>query len=71
MGRDGSVGIATRYGLEGPEIESLWGEVFQNGPGAHPASRTHPPPSAEVKERTELYLYSHLWAFVACFRVYF
>ena len=23
--RDSSVGIATRYGLEGPEIESRWG----------------------------------------------
>ena len=25
MGRDSSVGIATRYGLDGPGIESLWG----------------------------------------------
>ena len=24
MGRDSSVGIATRYGLDGPEIESWW-----------------------------------------------
>ena len=32
----------------------------------------HPPPSsAEVKERVELYLYSHLWAFVVCSRVNF
>jgi hypothetical protein len=30
----------------------------------------HPPPScAEFKERVELYLYSPLWAFVACSRV--
>jgi hypothetical protein len=30
----------------------------------------HPPPSsAKVKERIELYLYSPLWAFVACSRV--
>ena len=29
MGRDSSVGIATRYGLDGPGIESRWGgEVF-------------------------------------------
>jgi len=32
----------------------------------------HPPPSsAEVKERVELYLYSPLWAFVACSGVNF
>jgi len=32
----------------------------------------HPPPSrVEVKERVELYLYSPLWAFVACSRVRF
>jgi len=30
-----------------------------------------PPSSAEVKERVELYLYSPLWAFVACSRVNF
>ena len=43
-GRDGSVGIATRYGLDGPRIESRWGAIFsapvQTGPGAHPASCT-------------------------------
>jgi hypothetical protein len=26
---DSSVGIATRYGLEGPGIESQWGEIFR------------------------------------------
>ena len=26
--RDSSVGIATRYGLDGPEIESRWGRDF-------------------------------------------
>jgi len=32
----------------------------------------HPPQSsAEVKERVELYLYSPLWAFVACSKVNF
>ena len=40
--RDSSVGIATRYGLDGPGIESRWGPRFsapgQTGPGAHPAS---------------------------------
>ena len=38
----GVVGIATRYGLDGPGIESRWGErfsaPFHTGPGAHPAS---------------------------------
>ena len=28
MGRDSSVGIATRYGLFGPEIEFRWGRDF-------------------------------------------
>ena len=28
MGRDGLVGIATRYGLDGPGIESRWGQDF-------------------------------------------
>jgi hypothetical protein len=27
-GRDSSVGTATRYGLDGPGIESRWGETF-------------------------------------------
>ena len=44
MGRDSSVGIATRYGLDGQGIESRWGARFsapvQTGPGAHPASCT-------------------------------
>jgi hypothetical protein len=38
------VGIATRYGLDGPGIESQWEARFfapvQTGPGAHPASCT-------------------------------
>jgi hypothetical protein len=28
MGRDSVVGIATRYGLDGPGIESRWGRDF-------------------------------------------
>ena len=44
VGRDSSVGMATRYGLDGPGIESRWGARFsapiQTGPGAHPASYT-------------------------------
>jgi hypothetical protein len=42
MGRDSVVGIAIRYGLDGPRIESRWGRVFftliQTGRGTHPAS---------------------------------
>jgi len=32
LGRDGSVGIATRYGLDGPGIEFRWGENFRTHP---------------------------------------
>ena len=43
-GSDSSVGIATRYGLDGPGIESRWGARFsapvQTDPGAHPTSCT-------------------------------
>ena len=43
MGRDSSVGIATRYGLDDPAIESLgvrfWAPV-QTSPRTHPASYT-------------------------------
>jgi len=67
------VGIATRYGLDGPGIESWWGRGVDF---PHPASCTigtgsfpgvkqmrhgfnHPPPSStKVKERVELYLCS-------------
>jgi hypothetical protein len=42
VGWDSSVGIAIRYGLDGPGIESRWRRDFphpvQTGPGAHPAS---------------------------------
>ena len=31
-GRDGVVGIATRYGLDGPGIESRRGEIFGTRP---------------------------------------
>ena len=39
-GRDSSVGTATRYGLDGPRIESRWGEDFP-----HPSDRPWGPPS--------------------------
>jgi hypothetical protein len=42
--RDSSVGIATRYGLDGPGIKFRWGPRFsapvQTGSEAHPASYT-------------------------------
>ena len=43
--RDSPVGITTRYGLDGPGIESRWGGArfsapVQTGPGAYPASCT-------------------------------
>jgi hypothetical protein len=44
VGPDSAVGIATRYGLDGPGIDSRWEDSFsapiQTGPGAHPASCT-------------------------------
>ena len=43
-GRDNSVGIDTRYGLDGPEIEfpveARFPASVQADPGAHPASYT-------------------------------
>jgi hypothetical protein len=42
--RDSSVGIATRYGLDGPGIKSRWGARFsalvQTGSGVNPAFHT-------------------------------
>jgi hypothetical protein len=44
VGRDSSVGIGARYGLDGPGIDSRWGARFsapvQIGPGVHIASCT-------------------------------
>jgi hypothetical protein len=44
MSRDSSVGIVTRYRLDGPGIESYWGVTFsvhiQTSSEAHPASYT-------------------------------
>ena len=42
-GRNSSVGIATRYVLDRPGIESRCGEIFRTrptGPGAHPTFYT-------------------------------
>ena len=84
VGRDGSVGIATRYVLEGLGMESHWGGArfsapAQTFPGAHPASfpgvnrpgRTvndPSPSSTEFKETVKLYLYPPTLAFMACCR---
>ena len=73
MCRDSSVGIATRYGLEIPGIESRRGRDFPHQPRGTPSNGyrvsypevkrpgrgvDHPPPSsAEIKERVELYIY--------------
>ena len=42
LGRNSSVGTATRYGLDGPGIESRWGRDFlhQSKPAL---GLTHPP----------------------------
>jgi hypothetical protein len=49
VGRDSTVGTQTRYGLDGPGIESRWGARFstpvQTDPGALPAPYTMGPVS--------------------------
>ena len=42
VGRDSSVDIATRYGLDGPGIESWWGRVFPH-PSRTALGPTQPP----------------------------
>jgi hypothetical protein len=42
VGRDSSVGIATRYGLEGPGIESQWRRDFPQ-PSRPSLGPTQPP----------------------------
>jgi hypothetical protein len=42
VGRDSSVGIATRYGLDGPGIESRWGRDFRH-PCRPAVGPTQPP----------------------------
>ena len=42
MGRDSAVGIATRYWLDGPGIESRWGRDFPH-PSRPDLGPTQPP----------------------------
>ena len=42
MGQDSSVGIASRYGLDGSGIESWWGRDFPH-PSRPTQGPTHPP----------------------------
>jgi hypothetical protein len=42
VGRDSSVGIANRYELDGPGIESRWGRDFQH-PSRPDMGPTQPP----------------------------
>jgi len=42
VGRDSSVGIATRYGMDGPGIESRWGRDFPL-PSTPALGPIHPP----------------------------
>ena len=71
MGRDSSVGIATRYGLDSLGIKSQWGARFsapvQTGPGAgsfpgvkRPGRGADHAPRSKRRgnERVGLYLYS-------------
>jgi hypothetical protein len=67
VGRDSSVGMETRYGLDGPGIESIWGRDFphtsrptlgptqltvQRAPGIAAGAWRRPPTLiAEVNER--------------------
>jgi len=87
MGRDSSVGITTRYGVDGPEIESRWGARFsatvQTGPWAHLTSCTMGTgclPGVRRQGRgvdhpnhivSTATPLIPLWAFVACSRVNF
>jgi hypothetical protein len=89
--RGSSVGIGTRYGLDGQGIDSWSGDISRTCPDVvlgptqlpvqwvpcHSPGVKRPgrgvdhrtPPSVEVEERVDLYLYSSLRTFVACARM--
>ena len=59
VGRDSSVSIATRCGLDCLGSNPSGGEIFYTRPDwPWGMALTPPPSSAEVKERVELFLYS-------------
>jgi hypothetical protein len=41
VGRDSSVGVSTRYGLDGPGIESRWGARFSAPGPTKPPNNGH------------------------------
>ena len=41
MGQDSAIGVATRYGVDGPGIESRWGQDFPH-PSTPALGLTHP-----------------------------
>jgi len=62
VGQDSSVGIATRYGLDGPGIESRWVRDLlhpSSGPEAHPASYTWVPGLSREKSGWGVALTTH------------
>jgi len=63
IGRDSSVGIATRYGLGGPEIESRWRTrftaTFYTCPGAQPDSPTMGTGALQGVKRPRVALTTH------------
>jgi hypothetical protein len=77
-GRDSSVGIATRYGPDGPGIESRWGKIFRTRPDRpwgppsllYNGYRVFPGGKAAGAWRRAIPLLP-LRAFVACCRVTF
>jgi len=82
--RDSSVGIAIHYELEGPRIESRWGEILRTRPdpasfkmGTESVSRVkrpgrglNHPPLLALRKSSAIPLLP-LWVFVACSRVKF
>jgi hypothetical protein len=84
-GRDGAVGIATRYGLDDSGLERGLRHTHPGRPGALPNSRimvtgftfllvysaTSTPSGAEVKHGVEMYLHSPAVPVLACYGVTF
>ena len=75
MGRDSSVGIATRYGLDGPGIESRWGRDFPHLPrpaayrvvslaGRSVGRQT--PPTRDKNKLNGTYVYRHKHNYILC-----